>query len=189
MSENLKARTSHDLTGVTMAFIPKEKNGSWVTEALVENVTEPNIINTPAAKVIFEAHEYYGEKLIARFDGAKILCGFMNKSPVAISVINNYYFFPTHSPANPNCAWISNSHVSKISKGKYGDSIIHFKDGRELSLPVSDRILDNQRYRTSHYRVCIEEQLKSVRKQGKIDALLKIFDIDRSYFIDENESY
>ncbi|WP_017472403.1 competence protein ComK [Amphibacillus jilinensis] len=168
-----KAKTSHELSHTTMAFIATEIDDSWGTLIYEEEREEPIIVNTPPGKLMEAAYRYYGEELVARFDGAKILCDFNNKPPIAISVTHHFYFFPTHSSTNPYCSWFSHTHIRKITKAKYGGSEVCFRDGRKLMVPVSEGIMLNQLHRTAQYRFMLGEQLKPVHQKEALNALIK----------------
>ncbi|WP_440896220.1 competence protein ComK [Amphibacillus sp. Q70] len=175
----VKMKTSYELSHSTMAFMATETDGSWGTLVYEEGVAEPIFVDIPPGKLIELAYRHNGEELIARFDGARLLCGFNNKSPVAISVTNNYYFFPTHSPSNPNCSWFSHTHIRKIKKAKYGGSTVLFRDGRKLTIPVSEGIMLNQLHRTAQYRFALQQQIQPVQQKEAIQAIFKVLGYDR----------
>lgn len=166
--------TSHELSPATMAFMATEIDGSWGTKIYLEGGDKPIFVNYSPSKLIAEAYRQQGEELLARFDGAKILCGFKNKSPIAISVTNGYYFFPTHSPTHQNCSWFSHNHVVNIKKSKYGGSIVYFEDGQKLTTSVSEGTMHNQRNRTAQYRFALEREIKPLQYKAVIRALMKI---------------
>src|SRR5699024_6087090 len=144
----VETKTSYELSHSTMGFLATEIDGSE-SAIVYERGVKPFQVTIPPGKLIDQAIRRYGEELIAPIDGAKILCDYHNKTPIAISVLNNYYFFPSHSPSNRNCSWFSHTHVKKITKAKFGGSTINFIDGQKVTLPVSDGTMRNQQERTA----------------------------------------
>ncbi|SDC44505.1 competence protein ComK [Pelagirhabdus alkalitolerans] len=169
----VRTKTSHDLSHKTKAYIAAEKDGMWGTLVYEEGEKEPEFILKTPSKLIDIICETNGEKLLSRHDSAKILCGFNNKAPVALSVANNHYFFPTHSPNNPSCSWFSHSHIKEIHKGKYGDAIVMFRDHQKLEVPISAGIMTNQLHRTAQYRYLLQEQFKSINQKEALQFMLK----------------
>ncbi|SFD87382.1 competence protein ComK [Lentibacillus persicus] len=80
--------------------------------------------------------------------------GFKRKVPVPISPAQNCFVFPTHAPADFVCSWIFYSHVQNVlpasgsTKNTHGQSIIVFKNGRQLQVDVSLYVLEKQLART-----------------------------------------
>lgn len=76
------------------------------------------------------------------------------KVPIPISLTENLYFFPTHSPRDINNCWIGAHHIAHIMKHPHSrrKSIIQFQCGRKLTLDVSEYILQQQMNKT---RACM----------------------------------
>ncbi|MBU5594018.1 competence protein ComK [Amphibacillus sp. MSJ-3] len=176
----VEIKTSHELSHSTMAFMATKTDSSWGTLIYEEEVTEPIFVDVPPRKLIEAACRQYGEELIARIDSAKILCGFNNKSPIAISVTNEYYFFPIHSPSNIDCSWLSHTHIRKISKEKYSSSTVLFRDGRKISVPASKGTMLNQLHRTAQFRFALEQQIKPIQQKKAIEAILMVLGYDKN---------
>ncbi|BAM46914.1 MAG: competence protein ComK [Amphibacillus sp.] len=174
---NLKERTSYELSQATMALIATEIDGLWGSIVYEEGASKPIYVAEPPTKIIEKAHKQNGEELLARADAAKVVCGFNNKPPVVISITKNLYYFPTHSPSNPNCSWFSHTHSTTVSKAKYGGAIVHFRNGHKLEIPVSEMIMTNQLYRTAQFRFMIDQQIQPLQKKKALETLLKaLFD-------------
>lgn len=172
---DLNSRKTYELTSSTMCLIAFEVDGSWKTKVLLDGGEPPFIVDFPPSKIIQAACKKYGEELISRGDGAKILCGFKNKPPIAISLLNNYYFFPTHSPTNPNCSWFSHRHIRLITKARFGGSNIRFINGEKLTFPVSEGIMNAQLHKTAQYQIVLQREMKPLEQRAAIKAILKTF--------------
>jgi len=171
-------KTSYDLSHTTMVLEATENDGSWESIILEERSAKPFYVKTAPVKLIEKTCRQNGEELLTRHDGAKILCGFSNKSPIAISVTKNLYYFPTHSPSNPQCSWLSHTHVRDIKAAKYGGSTVIFRDGQTIDLQVSKSTMLKQLYRTAQFRFILEQQLKPIKKKDLLEALLKALGYD-----------
>ncbi|MDL4842854.1 competence protein ComK [Aquibacillus rhizosphaerae] len=99
-----------------------------------------------------------------RQEGTKNVCGITHKSPISIDHSSGMYFFPTSSPQNPNCSWISHSHIDQINRAPDHCTTIIFKNGRTVTLPVSHGSMQNQVQRTAQFRYLLQNRIKYVLK-------------------------
>ena len=147
---------SYEINKDTVALIPKDDNHTVVYE-----VDNSFVVNKPTLKIVEESCEYFGSSLEGRQVGTSKLVGFTHKVPVIIEESFNIIFFPTLSPKNEECSWISYSHVFKPDKFK-DKTIVELKNGKKILLNVSSAIIDNQLYRCSRLKDMLE-----VRKINK----------------------
>lgn len=99
----------------------------------------------------------------------KGICGITHKTPISIDPSSGMYFFPTNSPKNPKCAWISHTHIDKVVKRNERYSEIIFKNGKTVVLNVSYGSVLNQVQRTAHYRFLLDERITPLQKLKKSD--------------------
>ncbi len=138
----------------TVALIPKDG------KTIVYEVDKSFVINNNPLKIMEESCEYFGSSLSGRQVGTSKLIGFTHKVPIIVEESFDLIFFPTLSPNNKECSWISYSHVFKPNK--YNDkTILELKNGKKIVVDVSCAIIDNQLYRSS--------RLKEVLINRKID--------------------
>ena len=104
--------------------------------------------------------EYFGSSLGGRQVGTTSLVGFTHKVPVVVEETFDLIFFPTLSPRNEECTWLSYAHIFRPLKHK-DKTIIELKNGKKIMVDVSSAIIDNQLYRCS--------RLKDVLNYRKID--------------------
>ncbi|SEO70304.1 competence protein ComK [Amphibacillus marinus] len=171
--------STYQLSHSTMGITAVNVEGKWYSEIIEENVEEEMIISQPPNKLISQACKMYGEEIISRFDGAKLLCDFSNKAPIAISSAHNIYFFPTESPSRINCSWFSHTHIRSITKADYNNSTLTFRDGKQRVVPFSYGIMHNQVNRTAQYRFILSEQLKHNQQKGVLQMILKAMDLSK----------
>ncbi|WP_080874099.1 competence protein ComK [Oceanobacillus timonensis] len=146
-----------EITPYTMAILyDKDDDGRTVTRVL-EDDTEYVLQGKPT-KVIEYACAYFGSDLKGRQNGIKSVSGFYYKTPIPIDPRNRMYFFPTKSPLQSSCCWISHTHIDNSRKIDKTCTEILFKNGRKISLDVSHGTIINQIQRTAHIRYLMDER-------------------------------
>ena len=148
---------SYEINKNTVALIPKDSKHTIVYE--VDNSFE---VNKSALKIVEESCEYFGSSLEGRQIGTSKLVGFTHKVPVIIEETFNLIFFPTLSPKNKECSWLSYEHIYKPNKFK-DKTIIELKNGKKLLVDVSSAIIDNQLYRCSRLKDTL--QMRKIAKK------------------------
>lgn len=166
---------TYQLSDTTMALIPTEVDGEWHTLVYDESETSTLLIEDSPHHLVNEACQSYGEKMISRIDGAKILCDFGSKTPIAVSSIHSMFFFPNESPTSSSCSWFSHSHIRKILGAEFGGSKLLFRNGFELYVPTSKGVMNNQVFKTAQYRYILSEHLKKGQQKQILDNILKAF--------------
>lgn len=129
---------SYEINVNTQAIIPINENKSKIIE---ENRTL--IVNETPMKIIERSCRYFGSSYQGRFLGTKNLIGVSHKAPIIIEETREIIFFPTNSPRQNSCVWISLKHLENYKKADQ-NSIIKFYSGNLLTLDISYGMLDNQ---------------------------------------------
>ena len=122
----------------TQAIIPMGPEKSKVIEG-----DKTFIVNQPAIKIIDKSCRFFGSSYQGRFLGTKNLIGISHKAPIIIEETREIIFFPTNSPRQENCAWISLRHLQTYKKTN-NTSVLKFAGGHLINLNVSYGTLDNQ---------------------------------------------
>jgi competence protein ComK len=148
---------SYEINKDTVALIPKEE------KTVVYEVDKSFIVDKSPLQIMEDSCEYFGSSLSGRQQGTLNLAGYTHKVPVIVEETFDLIFFPTLSPKNENCSWLSYKHIIKPDKFK-DKSIVELKNGKKLLLDVSCAILDNQMYRCSRI-----EDILNIRKIQNID--------------------
>ena len=143
---------NYEINKGTLAIIPVGENLSTVIE-------EDNIINItkPSQEIIEESCKFFGSSYEGRLEGTKKILGFNYKIPIIIEESNDIIFFPTSSPRNSDCHWISLNQIQNIKKNKKTTKII-FKTGQEISLNISYYSLENQIFRATRLQSIIRDR-------------------------------
>lgn len=122
----------------TQAIIPIGPEKSKVIEG-----DKTFIVNQSALKIIDKSCRFFGSSYQGRFLGTKNLIGISHKAPIIIEETREIIFFPTNSPRQDNCAWISLRHLQNYKKFN-NRSILKFTGGHLINLDISYGTLDNQ---------------------------------------------
>ena len=138
----------------TIALIPIKKNMTKVLE-----INSSFFINESAMKIIENSCEYFGSSYNGRHIGTKILTGINYKSPIIIEESKNIIYFPTMSPRDNNCAWLSLNHINKYIN-KNGKIEVLFENGSKYIFDMSYGSFDNQYLRAT--------KLESILRKRKI---------------------
>ncbi len=135
---------NYEMNFDTLAIIPLNSTETKIIEKEGEY-----IVNISSMKIIDDGCRFFGSSYIGRSEGTKSMIGINYKAPIIIEETTPIIFFPTLSPRLEACSWISFRDVDKCIK-KENKSIIIFKNGREIELNLSYKILQNQILRASY---------------------------------------
>ena len=142
----------YEITTKTCALVAaNEKQTEIVEEDKIIN------INKPINQILKESCEYYGSSLEGRIQGSKTLLGMCYKLPIIIESSNELIFFPTMSPYNENCSWISMKHI-KDYKATDNNVIVKFKGNHKKEFPITIEALENQMFRASKLMLLIRNR-------------------------------
>jgi competence protein ComK len=74
--------------------------------------------------------------------------GYARKVPIPIDPERNIITFPTLSPSNFDCVWIFLKHIECFTP-QNKNTLITFRNGKLLSVPVSSLVVEKQVYRST----------------------------------------
>lgn len=119
-------------------------------------------VNKTATDIINKSCFYFGSSLAERQNVTKRLIKVAVKAPIILVDSKKIIFFPTKSPREKNCTWISYNNISKYIKDGPRKTKIIFKNNSEFSLNVSYNIIDNQITRCMKLEKELNKRLKSL---------------------------
>ena len=138
----------------TVALIPLNNKITHVIEKDSSFIIDENTM-----KIIENSCEYFGSSYLGRHKGTKTLTGINYKSPIIIEESRNMIFFPTTSPRQLDCSWLSLSYINKY-KNKQGKIEVLFENGDKYVFDISYGSFDNQYLRAT--------KLESILRKRKI---------------------
>ncbi|KGX92632.1 competence protein [Pontibacillus halophilus JSM 076056 = DSM 19796] len=154
---------NYELSPYTLAILPAELEGVNGASEVLEEEGNHYVRATPKT-LVDRSCRYFGSSLKGRQDGTKDVCGITHKAPIVIDPTSGMYFFPTTSPQNSDCAWISHSHISSTKKMPDQRTLLTFTNGTAIQLPVSHGSILNQIQRTAQFRFQLNERLQAYQR-------------------------
>ena len=128
----------YEINESTQIIRPIDNKKSMVYEEECEYEVESSSNN-----IIKYNCSFYGSSYIGRCEGPKSLTGIKSKFPIIIEESRKIIFFPTSSVRTKDTMWIALNQIQDIKK-KNETSMIVFKKGTRVNIPVSFYSLKNQ---------------------------------------------
>ncbi|HEY4601889.1 MAG TPA: competence protein ComK [Cerasibacillus sp.] len=160
---------SYEITPLTLAVVADRDQYGHIGSWILDEDEEHYISGLTPTKMIDYACRYFGANLKGRQEGTRDICGITHKAPISINPMSGMYFFPTISPANAQCSWISHTHIKRVNKAPKQHSEIVFTNGRKLLLNVSFGSIINQVQRTAQFRYLLDSRLKQLKNLPPLD--------------------
>ena len=137
---------SYEINKDTVALVPKDDN-----KTIVYETDDSFVVDETPLQIMEESCEYFGSSFEGRQTGTLKMLGYTHKVPIIVEESKDLIFFPTLSPKNEGCSWISYNHVFKPDKFK-DKTILELKNGKKILINSSVAIIDNQLYRCSRLK-------------------------------------
>ena len=136
----------YEINDATLAILPDE-NGSSI---VLEDDYKYEVDNDPM-RILDYSCKYFGSSYPGRKDGSRAILNSHYKLPILVEESQNLVFFPTISPDDENCVWISLNKVKRYAESEDGKNgtYIEFKNGESIILDVSYKSFENQLLRAS----------------------------------------
>lgn len=153
---------SYEVNKDTYAIIPKNNNLTIVYEH-----GKKIYVHNSTKEIMEDSCEFFGSTLRGRQEGTTAITGITHKVPVIVEDSMNIIFFPTSSPRNDNCSWLSLNNIKSYYSSR-GKCFIKFVDGKTIELPISYGIINNQILRASRLQLLMDERKgKKMAKKSK----------------------
>ena len=125
--------------------------------------TKTFLVEKNVFKIMEDSCEYFGSSLSGRQKGTEKLIGVSYKAPIIIEESRNIIFFPTNSPRDKSCNWISLNNLERYyTKNK--KIVLEFKNKQKIMLNMSFGIIDNQILRATR----LEAVLRGRKSEKKL---------------------
>lgn len=118
-------------------------------------------VNSSSFKVIEHSCEYFGVSYKARLEGSCKLIKSRYKVPIIVEETSVMVFFPITSQYKNNNFWLCYSNILEYypCNRKKGNTIIRFKNGFKMEIPVSFYSFNNQFLKASRLSSVISERM------------------------------
>ena len=144
----------YEINEGTLAIIPSEKNS-----IIFEDKEKKEYQKSPY-EIIDYSCKFFGSSYQGRKEGTKSILNVSYKLPIIVESSKNIIFFPTNSPTDNDCCWISLKNIERIEECEYNTTNIVFNNGVSIKIPISKRSIENQILRSS--------RLDSIMRNRKI---------------------
>ncbi len=164
MKNNVELSSDYEINGFTMAIIPVEMEGNLYSKVLEE---EGEIyVSLPPIKIIEDSCNFYGSSFEGRKQGTKGISGYTHKPPIVIDPMNDIFFFPTASPTNDSCIWISLHYAYEYNKTPTANTKVMFPNNTIVEFPISKTSYEAQIHRTSLFRAKLQQRVNRKRSNS-----------------------
>ena len=117
--------------------------------------------NKPINKYLDYNCNYFGSSLEGRIKSSKTVLGMKYKLPIIIEESRELIFFPTTSPRNEQCTWISLNNIKKYEKKDLYTSIT-FENNQKYIFDISIESFENQFLRASKLLLNLKNRKSSL---------------------------
>lgn len=156
--------TDYVISRRTVAILPIRMNGELYSKVAEEDC-EFIVMKKPLV-IMEDSCSYYGSSLDGRTKGSKAVTGYKYKAPIVIEQANELYFFPTTSPINPHCTWISYSHIARKESAGNSTTKVIFTNNKYLILTISIGSFVTQYTRTSELNTILTRRINENEQQN-----------------------
>ncbi len=145
----------YEINDATLAILPEEEKGALVLEEQGQYEVEMEPL-----EVLNYSCKYFGSSYMGRREGARTILSSGYKLPILVEESQNLVFFPTVSPEDDTCIWLSLHHIKDYYPSRDGqnNTIIEFKNGTSLVINISHRSFHNQLLRASRLESVIRNR-------------------------------
>lgn len=148
----------YEINDETLAIIP---NDTWES-IVVEDSCNYEVKMRPLDIVDYSC-KYFGSSYSGRKVGSSEILNSGYKLPIMVEDTRNLIFFPTSSPLDDNCSWISLKNVKSYKRITNMKTQIEFKNGKVITVDISYNSFNNQVMRASR----LESIIRSRKEKAK----------------------
>ena len=134
----------YEINDETLAIIPDDIWNSIV----VEDNCNYEVERKPL-EIIDYSCKYFGSSYPGRKEGSKDILNSSYKLPILVEDTRNLVFFPTTSPIDNDCSWISLKNIKEYRRLNNLQTEVEFKNGKIITVDISYNSFNNQVMRAS----------------------------------------
>ena len=134
----------YEINDETLAIVPDDIWNSIV----VEDNCNYEVERKPL-EIIDYSCKYFGSSYPGRKEGSKDILNSSYKLPILVEDTRNLVFFPTTSPVDNDCSWISLKNIKEYKRLNNLQTEVEFKNGKIITVDISYNSFNNQVMRAS----------------------------------------
>ncbi len=151
----------YEINDETLAIMPGED--LW-DSVVVEDECNYEV-NMKPLEIINYSCKYFGSSYPGRKEGAKGILNSSYKLPILVEDTRNLIFFPTTSPNDDDCGWISLKNIKEYRKLDSNNTEVEFKNGKILNVNISYNSFNNQVMRASRLESITRNRREKAEKE------------------------
>ncbi len=148
----------YEINEETLAIMPDDVWSSMV----LEDDFKYEVNKTPL-EILDYSCKYFGSSYPGRKDGSKDILNSSYKLPILVEDTRNIIFFPTSSPLDDSCTWISLGNIKDYRKVGKNKTEILFKNNKVMTVDVSYYSFNNQVMRASRLESIIRNRKEKAK--------------------------
>ena len=148
----------YEINEETLAIMPDDVWSSMV----LEDDFKYEVNKTPL-EILDYSCKYFGSSYPGRKDGSKDILNSSYKLPILVEDTRNIIFFPTSSPLDDGCTWISLGNIKDYRKVGKNKTEILFKNNKVMTVDVSYYSFNNQVMRASRLESIIRNRKEKAK--------------------------
>ena len=149
----------YEINDETLAIIPDDIWNSIV----VEDNCDYEVSGKPLEIVDYSC-KYFGSSYPGRKEGSKDVLNSSYKLPIVVEDTRNLVFFPTTSPTDDDCSWISLKNIKEYRGIDDLNTEVEFKNGKIITVGISYNSFNNQVLRASRLESILRNRREKAEK-------------------------
>ena len=149
----------YEINSETCAILPVD----IATSKIVENSSD-YVVNDSSLAVLEHSCEYFGSSYDGRKVGSKDVLNSSYKLPIVVEDTRNLVFFPTTSPLDEDCSWISLKNIKEYRRIDDLNTEVEFKNGKIITVGISYNSFNNQVLRASRLESILRNRREKAEK-------------------------
>lgn len=149
----------YEINDETLAIIPDDIWNSIV----VEDNCDYEVSGKPLEIVDYSC-KYFGSSYPGRKEGSKDVLNSSYKLPIVVEDTRNLVFFPTTSPTDDDCSWISLKNIKEYRRIDDLNTEVEFKNGKVITVGISYNSFNNQVLRASRLESILRNRREKAEK-------------------------
>lgn len=165
MEEKRRIIEEYEISPYTMVVLPIQYGSKTYCEII--EVTDTFISPFKPIDIVKKSCAYFGSSYEGRKNGTKRLIGITHKAPIIVDPYTSIFLFPTTSPSNHDCIWISHDHVAHFERSTPNTTTVTFRNKQTLEVPISRSSFQNQLQRTAQLRMRLYHNMENMENRYK----------------------
>jgi competence protein ComK len=146
--------------GTIMFYPENDENGNLHTR-IFDNHSVYQVDVCPS-ELIDTNLKYYGSSLKGARDGASMILGGRNMTPIVVNAKGGIYWFPSKSPSSRDCIWFALHQIKHYEKISDGKTLVTFYNESTFKLEVSYYSFDKRVKEAYKLKCKIDERTNEI---------------------------